>query len=114
MLPLILFCLFSLVFGCIFLFQKDTVWQWQNNNNRRRGLKSERTPEWELSTTMSGYMMIFVGIAMLGFSLYASNANRPMSGNYLDGRQLTVEEAKEFNKDPSAFFLKESFRDQAR
>ncbi len=92
-------------FGLVQLFCKDAMWASRDSSNRRRGVKSERTPEWELSTTAFGCLSIVMAVVLLFTAFADANAkNNPMSGTSVDGRQLTQEEARQLDKDPNAFF----------
>lgn len=59
-----------IVIGGISVFAKDIAWEWTEWSNRNKGVQSERTPEWENSSTISGVIAIVFGV----FCLFAAVA----------------------------------------
>jgi hypothetical protein len=55
-----------IVVGLLALFNKDVMWDLTEWQHSRKGLASERTPEWELQTTLGGVgALILGGIVLL-------------------------------------------------
>jgi hypothetical protein len=54
-----------IVLGLISIFAKDLAWEMTEWQNRNRGVQSERTPEWERSTTLGGVITIGAGVFFL-------------------------------------------------
>lgn len=48
--------------GLLQLFAPDLMWSWQNINNKLEGRASERTEMWEIGRSVSGVILIIVGI----------------------------------------------------
>jgi hypothetical protein len=59
-----------IVLGAISIFAKDLAWEMTEWSNRNRGVQSERTPEWETSSTIGGVIAIVAGV----FCLFAAVA----------------------------------------
>jgi hypothetical protein len=58
-------CLFFIVAGLACLFARDLLWDMTESRHRRQGIVSERTPEWDTRTQISGGVAIVVGIVVL-------------------------------------------------
>jgi hypothetical protein len=63
--------IFLFGFGAINLFFKDIAWELQERANRNRGIAdSERTPQWETTTTITGISTIIFSI-LLAIMIYS-------------------------------------------
>jgi hypothetical protein len=65
------FAAILIMYGLILIFRKDTAWKWQKAGNSMRGLKSERTGDWEAYSTITGYVTIGIAICLAGMTLSA-------------------------------------------
>ena len=54
-----------LLLGLLWVFGKDIAWDIQEWSNSLRGAVSERTPQWENTTTIGGIFFVMLGI--IGF-----------------------------------------------
>ncbi len=95
----------GIAFGATYLFNKDAAWQMSTRRYRVMGLEPQRTDAWEASANLQGGVMVVVGIILLvfGFGIYGETHRPAMSGASINGRQLTVDEEKQFNQNPGAF-----------
>lgn len=95
----------GIALGAMYLFNKDAAWQMSARRYRVMGLSPERTVAWDASANFQGGLLIVVGLILVGFGFatYSEAHRSPMSGSYLNGRQLTVDEERRFNRDPGAF-----------
>ena len=57
--------IFFFVLGGLSLFAKDTMWELTQWGNSLKGLKSERTPNWDTMTTIGGVVAIILGLISL-------------------------------------------------
>ncbi len=58
--------IFLFGFGAINLFFKDIAWDFQERSNQKRGIvHSERTPQWETTTTITGIFTIIFSIVLM-------------------------------------------------
>ena len=53
---------FLVLIGVLSIFAKDFMWGITVWNNRNRGVVSERTDHWDVSTTIGGVMAILAGL----------------------------------------------------
>ena len=61
----ILIAVIFILIGLIGIFAKDWAWEWDNFKNRQAGLKSQRTEEWNASSTIGGCLFIIIGVVSL-------------------------------------------------
>lgn len=54
--------LFLLIIGLLSLFAKDIVWDLTVWQNEMRGVASERTPTWDMMTTIGGVVAIIFAL----------------------------------------------------
>jgi hypothetical protein len=54
--------LFLLIIGLLSLFAKDIVWDLTVWQNQMRGVSSERTPTWDMMTTIGGVVSIIFAL----------------------------------------------------
>jgi hypothetical protein len=106
-----------IVTGLICLINKDTAWSWTQWSNRTKGVKSERTPEWETFANIGGGFLIVAGVFLcfVATMLQADKKERNFSGTtvtFTDSagknveRRLTRDELEVFNKNPGKFLPK--------
>lgn len=70
---LIAIMIFVVYTGARMVFDKDWAWQRQERINRQRGIAdSEETPEWEGQSSLSGWLMMIVGIIVIILILAAN------------------------------------------
>jgi hypothetical protein len=62
--------IFFVGIGAWFLLFPDAAWSWQEGASRRRGLASERTPEWKQTNKIGSIAVVIIGIVifLLGIS----------------------------------------------
>ena len=90
------------------LMARGAAWQLAEMWNRQRGLASERTPEWERAATVSGVLMVCLGLCSVGYGLSLGRPRpAPLSTTQVNcgnprnySRFLTVEEDEQYRKDP--------------
>ncbi len=63
----IVLALFLIGYGLLTFFGRDVVWGLTEWNNSLRGVASERTDAWEFSTTISGLVLLVVGVGLILF-----------------------------------------------
>lgn len=94
-----------IVTGLFFLINKDTAWSWTQWSNRIKGVKSERTPEWETFANIGGGFLIVTGVFLcfVASMIQADEKERNFSGPTVtmtdsngNERRLTREEQKYF------------------
>lgn len=61
----VIVCVVLIIIGLISIFAKDLAWEWTEFSNRNKGVRSERTPEWETATTLGGVISVIAGIVLL-------------------------------------------------
>jgi uncharacterized membrane protein len=54
--------LLLVIYGVVSIFAKDLAWEITEWSNRNRGVQSERTPQWETSSTIGGVISIGAGV----------------------------------------------------
>ncbi len=65
MVVIVLSAPFFIVAGLACLYARDMLWEFAESRYRRQGIVSERTPEWESRTKVSGVLGIIFGVAVL-------------------------------------------------
>ena len=65
----IIFDLILIGLGCIMIFDQDRAWGWYEKSQLGKGIRVERTSEWERNYTGRGLTLIVMGIIFLVFTL---------------------------------------------
>jgi len=112
---LVVTALFCAGYGGVLLFDKDLAWRSVVWRNRNAGVASERTEQWNTSSTVGGVVLIGVGIGLLlvflRFGLHSPKAAPTMTTLPLppaaprpgqvkvgvEGQKLTPQEQEELN-----------------
>jgi ABC-type Fe3+ transport system permease subunit len=66
---LLFFALCLFVYGLRTLLDKEWAWRQQERTNQSKGMKTERTPEWERSNFKAGMFAIACAIGLVLFVL---------------------------------------------
>ncbi len=103
--------------GLLYLVGKDTAWAWTEWSNRIKGVKSERTSQWDTFANIGGSLLIIIGVFLcfVAAMLQSEQNKRNLSGTtvtFTDStgkkveRRLSKDEEKEFNQAPGRFLQK--------
>lgn len=61
-----IFLLAMIIDGLLLIFKKDMVWRWAEISAKRNGVFNlERTPKWEILTTVGGIIIVVIAAIML-------------------------------------------------
>ncbi len=73
---LVLIGLAGITMGCIQLFAPDRSWKMTQWSNNLRGVKSERTPHWEMMNIVSGIFVCLMSFFLIGVALQDQRQHR--------------------------------------
>lgn len=79
----------AIIAALLQIFARDMAWKSAQAQNRQRGVKSERTKEWEISNVFYGVLVVFGGIFLLWIA-GRSNSKQSMPQEYEDIRTQPV------------------------
>ena len=135
--PLIILGILTIAFGIWQISDTESAWKIARFHRRASGLNDERTPEWETSNKIGGFLTIGGGILILSVGLLFpqkksqeqefehlltprtfstvkdGNATdkiveKDITGKTIYERRLTTQEQRELEKNKAYFLLKES------
>jgi hypothetical protein len=77
LITMLCFAFLAIVFGVLSIFAKDVVWDLTHFQNQLNGVASERSEVWEAGTTISGVVMLIVGVVFL-IGSFSTEEPRPV------------------------------------